>query len=118
MQNDIDALIKATMENLKSAGAVDNAVGRPIALSDGSTLIPMTKISIAFASGGGDYNMQHKTDAPMQFAGAGGGGVTITPIGFLSCFPDEDAKLFKWRKDGDEKMWERLVGIAIGALKK
>ena len=118
MKEDLNAMICATMESLKSAGAVDNAIGAPIHLSDGSVLIPMSKISIGFATGGGDYTQGQRTPMPIQFAGGGGGGVTITPIGFISCGGGDGTELFKLKKDEGKDVWEKLVGAAIGALKK
>lgn len=118
MKDDVNAMIAATIDNLKRAGAVDNAIGRPIALSDGSVVIPMSKISIGFATGGGDYQTTDGARLPMQFAGGGGGGVTITPIGFLCCAPGEEAKVFKLKKEESKELFEKLVDIAAGVLKR
>ena len=117
MKDNINELIAVTLDNLKKAGAVDNVVGRPIPLPDGGELIPLTKISLGFATGGGDYS-QRPDSALMQFAGGGGGGVTITPIGFISCGGGDGTELFKLKKDEGKDVWEKLVGAAIGALKK
>lgn len=118
MKEDLNAMICATMESLKSAGAVDNAIGAPIHLSDGSVLIPMSKISIGFATGGGDYTQRQRTPMPIQFAGGGGGGVTITPIGFLCCGPGEEPGVFKMDKEERKELFEKLLSVAAGVLKR
>lgn len=106
------------MESLKSAGAVDNAIGAPIRLSDGSVMIPMSKISIGFATGGGDYIQGDKTPMPLQFAGGGGGGVTITPIGFLCCCSGEEPGVFKMDKEERKELFDKLLTVAAGVLKR
>ncbi len=118
MKEDVNAMIAATMNSLKSAGVVDNAFGSPIHLPDGSTLIPMSKISIGFATGGGDYIQGERTPAPIQFAGGGGGGVTVTPVGFLCCGPGREAEVFKMGKEERKELFDRLVDIAAGVIRR
>ena len=101
MKEDLNAMICATMESLKSAGAVDNAIGAPIHLSDGSVLIPMSKISIGFATGGGDYTQGQRTPMP----------------GFLCCSPGEEPGVFKMDKEERKELFEKLLSVAAGVLK-
>ena len=46
---------------------------------DGVTLIPISRVSFGFGSGGGDYGKQGKNN----FGGGGGAGVKIDPVAFL-----------------------------------
>ena len=57
----------------------NNIVGAPITTPDGVTLIPISRVSFGFGSGGGDYGKQGKDN----FGGGGGAGVKIDPVAFL-----------------------------------
>ena len=53
-----------------------------IAASDGSTIIPVSRVSFGFVAGGGDgRDAPQNADSP--FAGGGGAGVSVQPVGFL-----------------------------------
>ncbi len=60
---------------------VNTIVGEPITSPDGVTIIPVSRVSFGFASGGSDFPVK---DAAMNgFGGGNGAGVKIEPIGFL-----------------------------------
>lgn len=85
----IENLMAATMENLREMIDVNTVIGEPIATTDGSTVVPISRVSFGFVSGGGEYNCPRpvKTDGPdsraLPFAGGSGAGVTVQPLGFL-----------------------------------
>ena len=82
--NRIPEIIRSSMENIRSMFDANKIVGDPITTPQGTTIIPISKISIGIASGGVDYNP--KKDAqprPQNFGGGGGTGLTVAPIGFL-----------------------------------
>ena len=80
-QNNIGNLVDITMNKLHDIVDVDTVVGSPITTPDGITIIPVSKVSYAFASGGSDFRV--KEHANMGFGGGNGAGVKIDPIGFL-----------------------------------
>jgi uncharacterized spore protein YtfJ len=63
-------------------------MGKPVLVSGGTTIIPVSKISVGVASGGLDYfgkskdNLNEKAQKK-NFGGGGGTGVNISPLGFL-----------------------------------
>ena len=59
---------------------VSTIVGEPIALSDDITVIPVSKVTYGFASGGSDFPSKNNTQL---FGGGGGAGITINPVAFL-----------------------------------
>lgn len=75
----IGNLLDVTMEKMRSMVDVNTIVGEPIQTPDGITIIPVSKVSYAFASGGSDFQTK---DRP-AFGGGNGAGVKIEPIGFL-----------------------------------
>ncbi len=81
-------IIGTSLEKIKEFADSETVVGEPIN-AGGVTLIPVSKISMGFASGGIDYNGKNKNLKEMpnakasNFGGGGGTGVNITPIAFL-----------------------------------
>ena len=77
-------LMETTMQKIREMVDVNTIVGNPIATADGITVIPVSKVSFGFASGGTDFQGKNKAEAkPNNFGGGAGAGVTISPIGFL-----------------------------------
>ena len=84
-KNKIEEVMNSAMNNLKSLVDIDVVVGKPIVSNDMMTIIPLTKVTMGFVSGGGEYNadLKDKRDAEYPFSGGSGGGMSIKPIGFL-----------------------------------
>lgn len=72
-------LMRSTMEKIHEMVDTNTIVGEPINTPDGVTLIPISRVSFGFGSGGGDYG---KTQ-PQNFGGGSGAGVRIDPVAFL-----------------------------------
>ena len=83
--NKIEEVMNSAMNNLKSLVDIDVVVGKPIISNNAMTIIPLTKVTMGFVSGGGEYNadLKDKRDAEYPFSGGSGGGMSIKPIGFL-----------------------------------
>ena len=77
--NNISALMETTMGKIREMVDVNTVVGAPITTPDGITVIPVSRISYAFATGGSDFRVKEKP----AFGGGNGAGVKIEPIGFL-----------------------------------
>ena len=56
MAHPIENILSTAMENLKAMIDVDTVVGKPVVTADGVTVIPISKVSFGFASGGGEYS--------------------------------------------------------------
>lgn len=78
-KNPLRDVMNATMEKVHEMVDTNNIVGEPITTPDGVTLIPISRVSFGFGSGGGDYG---KSGA-RNFGGGGGAGVKIDPVAFL-----------------------------------
>ena len=76
-----------SMESIREMVDVNTVVGEPVQTQDGSTIIPISKVSLGFVAGGGEYlcgTMRPQTEE-MPFAGGAGAGVSVHPMGFLVC---------------------------------
>lgn len=77
--NSISDMMQAAMDKIRVMVDSDTVVGTPITTPDGVTLIPISRMSFGFASGGSD-----KGDDPKKSVwGGSGAGVKVDPIGFL-----------------------------------
>ena len=73
-------ILETTIEKIRELVDVSTIIGDPMYLEGGMTIIPVSKVTYGFASGGSDF--PSKTNAQL-FGGGGGAGVTITPVAFL-----------------------------------
>lgn len=81
----IENIMQTAMAEIKEMVDVNTIVGDPIVSVDGSTIIPISKVSFGFVSGGGEYGQPagDATEGLFPFAGGACSGVSICPIGFL-----------------------------------
>ena len=78
-KSNVGGLLDVTMSKIREMVDVNMVVGEPILTPDNITIIPVSRVSYAFASGGSDYQAKDKP----AFGGGNGAGVKIEPIGFL-----------------------------------
>ena len=89
--NKIQEIIAASLENIRSMVDANTVIGNPINTASGTVIIPVSKISMGFASGGLDFNgkSDEAIKAKLQnFGGGGGTGLSVVPVGFLVVSPD------------------------------
>lgn len=79
--NNVEGLMGVSVDKIRGMVDADTVVGTPINLPDGTTLIPVSKISYGFASGGSDLPSKSGADL---FGGGAGAGINITPVAFIS----------------------------------
>ncbi|MEA2078233.1 MAG: spore germination protein GerW family protein [Candidatus Marinimicrobia bacterium] len=83
------------LDKFKILAKTETVVGDPIVVQD-TTLIPISKISIGFAIGGGE----HGTDDKKSAGDGTGGGISVTPIAVVIVKEGKDSKLL-WLEKGD-----------------
>lgn len=82
-EHPLNDLMGSTMERLRSMVDVNTVVGEPI-LAGEVTIIPVSMVSVGFASGGSDFaSKNQRPEQDNSFGGGSGAGLKITPIGFL-----------------------------------
>ena len=74
------AILSATIEKIRDLVDTSTIIGEPINAEGNVTIIPVSKVTYGFASGGADFPSKNSKDL---FGGGGGAGVTITPVAFL-----------------------------------
>ncbi len=102
-ENKLTEIISASLEQIKQVVDANTIIGNPITTPNGTTIIPVSKVTVGFASGGLDYlgkNMKKVADAAAKpgslqtnFGGGGGTGVSVQPVGFLVVGPTGEVEL-------------------------
>ena len=82
-EHPIEGMMGTTLDKIRQMVDVNTVMGDPVTTPDGTVIIPISKISYGFASGGSD--LPSKTHAEKNYFGGGAGaGVTVTPLAFLT----------------------------------
>ena len=80
MEKSANGILRTTIEKVRDLVDVSTIIGEPINLPDGLTIIPVSKVTYGFASGGSDFPSKNNVEL---FGGAGGAGITINPVAFI-----------------------------------
>ena len=76
------------MDSIKTMADANTVIGEAVTTANGTTIIPVSKLSMGYASGGIDYvSKKAEKPAPNNYGGAGGSGITVTPVAFLIVSP-------------------------------
>lgn len=78
--NNINGVMDSTIDKIRSMVDSETIVGEPIVVNN-ITIIPVSKLSFGFASGGSDF--PSKTTGKTMFGGGGGAGATVSPVVFI-----------------------------------
>ena len=115
-KNKIESLIDVSLNQIRTLIDVNCVIGNAISMPDGSSIIPISKVSVGFVAGGGEYNdlnaKRNSADFPM--AGGTGGGFTVSPIGFFVLEKDK----FKIIHADKSTAYLGLIKNATEVLKK
>lgn len=118
------------MENIKEMVDVNTIVGEPVETPDGSIIIPVSRVGFGFAAGGSEFKGLEPPDPPQgkegpgkkggdtpdfPFGGGSGGGVSITPVGFLVVSKTGIRML---NMEGSTHLFDRLLDLAPGVMEK
>lgn len=116
MAHPISDLMGTTMEKIRSMMDANTVVGQPIE-AGGATVIPISKISLGYASGGSDFAQKNqKPDHDNSFGGGAGMGVTITPISFL-VIQGETVRVVSVDQPASTAM-DRVIDLVPGVVDK
>ncbi len=81
--NPISDVMSTTLQKLREILDGNTIVGTPIQTPDGLTLIPVSRLSLGFASGGSEFGKTPKVEGKNNFGGGSGAGVKMDPVAFL-----------------------------------
>ena len=79
-EHPVQGLMGATVEKIREMADANTIIGTPISIDANTTIIPVSKVTMGFASGGSDVGAKATKE---MFGGGSGAGVSIPPIAFL-----------------------------------
>lgn len=80
MENKVSDMMGVTLDKIRSMVDASTIVGEPINTLNGTTIIPVSKVTYGFGSGGSDFESK---SAKQNFGGGSGAGISITPVAFI-----------------------------------
>lgn len=111
-EHPIQGMMGTTMQKIREMVDVNTIIGEPILTVDGTTIIPVSKVSFGFASGGSDIPAKVQKDI---FGGASGAGVSIQPLAFL-VVKESEVKLLQM--DGSTSTGDKAITMLPEVLEK
>ena len=111
-QHPINDFTQSALKSLRSLVDVNTIIGEPITTAEGVMIIPISKVSFGYASGGSDLPVQKEGDL---FGGGTGGGVTIQPLAFL-VVNGKDVSLLQMQSA--DSTADRIVNAVPGLMDK
>ncbi|MBC3515469.1 GerW family sporulation protein [Neobittarella massiliensis] len=112
-EHPIQGLIDSAMNKIREMIDGNTVIGDPIRMGEDCVIIPVSKVSIGFASGGSDLPTKVQKD---MFGGGSGGGLSVSPIGFL-VVNKGDVRLMEFTKKSDTTA-DRLVSMVPDVVDK
>ncbi len=111
-ENRIPEIIRSSMENIRSMFDANKIIGDPINTPQGTTIIPISKISMGIAASGFDYNPKKEAQPrPQNFGGGGGTGITVNPVGFLVVDKDGDVDFIPVSQKGKPDPVDQIADL-------
>ena len=79
-EHPLNGLMGVTMDKIRELVNSDTIIGEPVSLPDGTTILPVSKVTFGVATGGSDFAAKQSKEL---FGGGSGAGVTVAPVAFL-----------------------------------
>ncbi len=92
-KNKISEMIESSLASIREIVDSNTVIGSPIITPQGTTVIPVSKVSMGFAGGGNDFTGKTGGDGKNSFSGGGGTGISVTPTAFLIVSADGEIEL-------------------------
>ena len=109
-QKPLERVMDNAFSKIRTIVDADTVIGKAIELEDGTSIIPISRITMGFLTGGGEYGGSSSSDVP--FAGGSGVGASVSPVGFLVKKRGE----YKIINVGDKSVYEKILALVPEAL--
>lgn len=114
-EHPINGLMNVTLEKIKQMVDSNTIIGNPIVTADGTTILPVSRLSFGFTSGGSEFV---SSKAPKElFGGGSGAGVSISPIAFL-VLKDGNVRLLQLADDKHGGTMDRVLNLVPEVMDK
>lgn len=107
-EHPIERVMDNAFVKMKGLISADTVVGRPVVTVDGTSIIPVSRVTMGFLTGGGEYSdLSRENYSEYPFAGGSGAGVSVSPVGFLV----SDGKCVKLVGVDDKSLYDKLLSL-------
>ncbi len=115
----MDNFLEKTAEKLTGIVDVNTVIGKPLQTASGAQVIPFTKVTMGYLTGGGEYGDVKKVEENecLPFAGGAGTVVNVKPAGFL-IDDGKECRVVRITDDALDGVIERAGDIIARLLKK
>lgn len=115
----MDNFLEKTAEQLTGIVDVNTVIGKPLQTASGAQVIPFTKVTMGYLTGGGEYGDVKKVEENecLPFAGGAGTVVNVKPAGFL-IDDGKECRVVRITDDALDGVIERAGDIIAKLLKK
>ena len=112
-ENKLQEVVQSTLAQIRNMIDANTVIGAPVETSSGTTIIPISKVAMGFATGGVDFNDKAggAKDKPQNFGAGGGTGITVQPIGMLCVDKDGNVELINIGVKNPSDPMEQLSDI-------
>ena len=117
--NRIGDITKTSLDSIRAMLDPNTVVGNPIETAAGTTIIPISKVSVGYASGGIDYaGKKDVSNKPNNFGGGGGTGVSVTPVAFLVVNKEGEVSVLNVSSSASSTAPADAVSQVVGFLER
>ena len=114
VEGNLSDIIRTSLDGIRELTESETFVGGPIETTSGVTIIPVSKISLGFATGGVDLGSK-KVSGLANFGGGGGSGVSITPMAFITVSPSGDVNMIDFSKNEAHNPTSKIIDFLSNA---
>ena len=114
VEGSLSDIIRTSLDGIRELTESETFVGGPIETASGVTIIPVSKISLGFATGGVDIGTK-KSASFSNFGGGGGSGVSITPMAFITVSPSGDVNMIDFSKNESHSQTSKIIDFLSNA---
>lgn len=114
-KNRVNQVVKTALENLSEMIDVNTVIGKEIVYSDGDRVIPVSKVTLGYILGGGEYGKVSifKKSEDLPFSAGNGAIVSVKPCGFLIKKANGDYKLLSVSAEPYERIVDKATDFII-----
>ena len=112
----INNLIDGAMDKIKTIVDTSTVVGEQVTTPDGTIIIPISRVSVGYVVGGGEYADLSSRRVANHYPMAGGssGGMSMTPVGFLVIMQSE----VKFVNVENKSLYQTMLNMFNALLEK
>ena len=107
-EHPIERIMDNAFVRLKGLVSADTVIGNAVITADGTSIIPISRVTMGFLTGGGEYSdVSRESYDEYPFAGGSGAGVSVSPVGFLI----SDGKSVKLVGVDDKSVYDKILSV-------